>query len=378
MVKKFSNMDVAKINRNRIYRNIYFSDDKMTVNELVKRLKLSRPTVESNIKKMMKKGLIVAGEQIESTGGRKPTTLEIADNHKYVIGCTISYSCMCIGLVNLLGEIVEKVRIEKSFESNKVYYTRINTTIEKLIKSAGLERSDLLGIGVVIPGPIDNRLDDLVYAPTLAGDYIDTKYIKDSIELDVNVINDVSAIGRGIHFFNLDEDDNKVYLNIARGIGGFIWSDKDEYVGDNGIAGEFGHMKIVPKGKLCHCKRRGCLEAYISTSCISDELGMKLEDFFEKLDAGDEKIKEKWLNYLEYLSIGIANIYCIFNCKVVISGDISRHLLEWKADLDRILEDYVSFKRDSDNDIYYISKYNEDDIILGSCVYYISEYINKI
>ncbi len=376
MVKKISSIDIAKLNRNMIYKNIYFSSENITVNKLVKRLKLSRPTVENNIKALIEDGLIENGKHIESTGGRKPKTLEIVANHKYAMACLISYKYISVGIVNLAGELIDELDIDWIFKNSKEYFDDINATIKKMIKKWNIKRENLLGISIVIPGPIDSSLDEVIYSPPLANEYIDIKYLKSVIDLPVSVINDVNAIGIGKHFFDEDDDYNAVYLNLARGIGGFIWSGGHKYIGDNGIAGEFGHMKIVPKGKKCHCSRHGCLEAYISTSCISDELNMTLEEFFEKLDKNSKKITEKWFEYLDYLAIGITNIYCVFNCKVLIGGEITAHLQEYKKVLDDKVRSYLSF--DKDKTIYEISNYDKKDIIFGSCVYYINKYIDTI
>ncbi len=376
MVKKISNIDVAKINRSIIYKYIYFSEEKVTVNKLVKKLKLSRPTVENNIRSLLEGGYIKSGEQIESTGGRKPKTLEVVSDFKYVIGCLISYRCINIGLINLAGEILEKKDIKRTFENDKEYFDDIDKAIKSLIKKSNIEKKDILGVSVVIPGPIDNSLDEVIYSPPLENEYIDIKYLKSVIELPVCVVNDVNAIGIARHFFNADNDSNKVYLNIARGIGGFIWTAGDKYIGDNGIAGEFGHMKIVPNGKMCHCSQKGCLEAYISTSCISDELDITLEEFMEKLNEGDKRITKLWLDYLDYLAIGVTNIYCVFNCKVVIGGEITEHLKRYKKVLDTKVIDYLPF--DKEKVIYQIGSYNKEDIILGACVHYINKHIDTI
>ena len=47
-----------------------------------------------------------------------------------------------------------------------------------------------------------------------------------------------------------------VYLYLERGVGGAIFWDNKQYIGDRGRGGEFGHLCIVPNGKLCHCGQR--------------------------------------------------------------------------------------------------------------------------
>jgi N-acetylglucosamine repressor len=69
------------------------------------------------------------------------------------------------------------------------------------------------------------------------------------------------------------------------------------YTGKSGFSGEFGHIPMIENGELCHCGKRGCLEAIASVAAIARNArrGLKLEmplccriwlkEIFQKIDA---------------------------------------------------------------------------------------------
>src|SRR3990170_608244 len=63
--------------------------------------------------------------------------------------------------------------------------------------------------------------------------------------------------------------DNLLYLTISTGIGGGAIVNGKLLVGHRGLAGEFGHITIVPNGPLCGCGHRGHLEAVASGTAIA-------------------------------------------------------------------------------------------------------------
>lgn len=376
MTQKYSNLEIGKINRNRIYRFIYFSEEQVTSSLLSKELNLSRPTVETNIKDLVESGLVQFGNLIASTGGRKPKSLNIVATVKQVVGLSITYKHVRATIVDLLGNPIIYKEHQILFENTAAYYRRINDIIMALIKEAAVQEKDILGVGIALPGPINRHQDKVIYAPSLANSHIELRLLKEVIELPVNVINDVKAVGMANHFLDNQAGKNTVFLNIERGVGGFICTDKGKYEGDDGIAGEFGHMKIVPNGKKCHCNQSGCLEAYLSTACLSDELGLTMKEFFKKLAGGDKKITGLWQEYLNYLAIGIANIYTIFNCTVVIGGSISSHLHKYKLELSDLVRKYIPFNQEATP--FQINDYDEKEVVIGSTIYFINKYVDAI
>ena len=95
---------------------------------------------------------------------------------------------------------------------------------------------------------------------------------------------------------------------------------------DNGRSGEFGHICIVPNGRSCRCGKRGCLEAYCSTSRLSDDLGITLEEFFSMLKCGNQQIALTWEQYRNHLTDGLAIIRMGMDCDIVLGGMLAAYL----------------------------------------------------
>ena len=101
------------------------------------------------------------------------------------------------------------------------------------------------------------------------------------------------------------------YLFLENGVGGAAFLGGTPYEGLNGRSGEFGHMCIEPDGLKCRCGKRGCLEAYCSTSRISNDLGITLDTFFEELENKNAEYEKLWEDVLRHLAVGINNIHAL-------------------------------------------------------------------
>jgi glucokinase len=60
-------------------------------------------------------------------------------------------------------------------------------------------------------------------------------------------------------------------VTLGTGIGGALVIDNRVYRGANGMAGEFGHIQVVPDGHRCECGNRGCWEQYASGNALVRE-----------------------------------------------------------------------------------------------------------
>jgi glucokinase len=117
-----------------------------------------------------------------------------------------------------------------------------------------------------------------------------------------------------------------VGLTIGTGIGGGFIVDGEVYTGSRGFASEYGHMTIDPGGPLCHCGKKGCLEAFIGSYGIIGrykiltEERLTVKEIFDKAKEG-EQIASKVVNEFGfYLSIGIKNLVEALDPDIFILG----------------------------------------------------------
>ena len=126
------------------------------------------------------------------------------------------------------------------------------------------------GVGVAAAGFIDADQANIIYAPNLSwrNEPFKSK-LEAKLTLPVVIENDANAaawaeyrFGAGVGFRHM------VMLTIGTGVGGAVITDSKMLRGGFGIAGELGHLRMVPNGLLCGCGQNGCLEAYASGTAL--------------------------------------------------------------------------------------------------------------
>ena len=129
-----------------------------------------------------------------------------------------------------------------------------------------------------------------------------------------------------------------ILLTLGTGVGGGIILDNKIWHGADGMAGEIGHMTLLPEGRACSCGNAGCLEMYASArgiiqsyrECLADsgsisaaDDAMTAADVYEAARKGNLTAVRVMKDMGKMLGIGIANLINIFNPeRVVIGGGV--------------------------------------------------------
>nr|WP_246849220.1 ROK family protein [Rubellimicrobium arenae] len=199
--------------------------------------------------------------------------------------------------------------------------------LSDLVAEAGAT-APILGIGVSLPGLVNNE-GILVHVPVLGWRDVDiVERLGRVCPAPVFVGNDGKAAAIAEHMFGACIGlDNFIYLFSGSGVGGALFLDGTVHKGAAGLAGELGHIKIVPQGRFCTCGAAGCLSAYLSESALLEEVerlsGSRPESFRDLLaraDNGDAAV----LNVLDHagdvLGSAVSSLINIFNPPVVLLG----------------------------------------------------------
>jgi glucokinase len=221
---------------------------------------------------------------------------------------------------------------------------RLNQTIDRAIDKAGLQRSQVAGIGVAAAAIIDINRGLVTEAPNLPRwrNVPLPALISGEFNLPVYLLNDASAAALGEHRYGAGRGlNNLIYITVSTGIGGGIIIDGELYNGTDGCAAEIGHMVIMVDGPACNCGRRGCLEslasgtaigrmarerlAYGETSIMRALAGNVIEDVTSVTVAraarkGDMLALDVIRTAAGYLGIGLANLVNILNPQMIIVG----------------------------------------------------------
>jgi glucokinase len=121
-------------------------------------------------------------------------------------------------------------------------------------------------VGIGAAGYVDDKRATVLFAPNINWRH---EALKDKVEqrvgLPVVVENDANAAAWGEYRFGAGQGHNDVIcITLGTGLGGGIIIGNKLRRGRFGVAGEFGHIRMVPDGLLCGCGSQGCWEQYAS------------------------------------------------------------------------------------------------------------------
>ena len=265
---------------------------------------------------------------------------------KYIYGIDIGGTTVKMGLFDEKGDMLEKWEIVTRKENNG---ENILPDIVKSIKEKNTEKSietdDILGIGMGVPGPITE--DGRVLKCANLGWGIFSVADEMSKLTGVKVGNDANVAALGEQWRGGGRGfDNIVMVTLGTGVGGGIIMDGKILTGENGAAGEIGHITVNPKETLtCGCGCKGCLEQYSSATGVirmakerleasdkpselrkfaADEIGGK--EVFDAYKAGDELAAEAVNEFAIYLGMGLGNVASVVDTQAfVIGGGLSKN-----------------------------------------------------
>lgn len=184
------------------------------------------------------------------------------------IGVDVGGTKIAAGVVDPDGTILEQVRISTPATTAQAVEEGIVEAVLRLTAS-----HTVAAVGVAAAGFVDEKRSMLRFAPNLP---MAERPLRDivgpRVGLPVVVENDANAAAWGEHRFGGGRGSTDVVLiTVGTGLGGGIVLDGRLLRGAFGIAGEFGHVRMVPGGIPCGCGNRGCWEQYTSGSALIRE-----------------------------------------------------------------------------------------------------------
>jgi glucokinase len=208
-----------------------------------------------------------------------------------------------------------------------------------LIRSVWPDNVEVAALSVACAAPLDPKTGFLFDAPNIPGwkNFPLGDKLREVFQIPVILGNDanLAAVGEWIYGAGVGHSD-LIYLTISTGIGGGIISNNNLLEGFKGLAGELGHITVQPDGPICHCGKKGHLEALSSGLAIVDFVKKKLaagkgsilnlENNISAYDVaiaatnGDELAKSAFEQAGFYLGQAIASFIHIFNPSIIILG----------------------------------------------------------
>ena len=319
-------------NRSRIL-NVVYQKKTVTRQEVSRALKISLPTVVSNVADMVEEGILEVAGMATSTGGRKPLIIRFVPDSRYSIGIELTTSKGRIILTNLRSKIIDEIELQWQEFIIEDMMGEIANLVKDMLKNNQIAEDKLLGIGFAIPGITDEETLYLENAPNLGVKKIDFNQYQDLFPAQLYMENEANTAAYAEAMLaDENHNSNLVYLSIKEGIGTGIVIQNQLYKGSNKKAGEFGHMHISMEKRKCSCGRYGCWETFASEQALKQHYekitGIKthIQGIMEKVREDDLVAKKVLEEYIEFLVVGIENIILALSPEyIAIGGNISQY-----------------------------------------------------
>ena len=364
--------------RNSIYKFIYDAPKPVSKQEISESLGYSLPTINQNITELLAAGLIRVGVIKESTGGRPPVGYEAVGSVRYAIGIAVSanYLRFLVCDVNQQQLNYKRIHIEANLADE--FARQIQRELDLFMRENKLDSSQLLGVGLTIPGIIDHEKDEIILSPTMNIRKMSLGIIRKLIPYPLYFENDSHSAGYAEWICSEQKEKNRnmVYLQLENGIGGTAFIGGHQIMGNNNRCSEFGHMRVEPGGLSCSCGQKGCLEAYCSAFRFTRDLGIQIEEFFDGLSKGNIEYAKLWDDVLEHLSIGIYNLRMVYDSDIVLGGFVSEYLEPYLPRLGQMVAERSPF--DDDGSFIYIGKHPRNAAMMGVAWHFTSEFIENV
>lgn len=241
---------------------------------LAQRLGLSRTTVSSIMDALLQEGFVREGHFLDAAprGGRRAILVHFNADAGRILGIDVGRTHLTMLLTNLTPTVVARRSV--SFDTNRgpdVCLPILISEIRTFVEASTVSWEMIAGIGLGIPGPLSVDLHRLSSPPHMPGwDNIDIwEPLHAAFNKPLYIDNDANMGALGESRLGAGRGDTDMaYIKIGTGIGGGLILNGRIYRGNQGSAGELGHLTIDENGPPCVCGGRGCLETLAGTRAI--------------------------------------------------------------------------------------------------------------
>ena len=278
--------------------------------DLARKSGLTKSTVSALVRELIDEHWIQEANTPMSLDGlgRPSTPLQLNAKLRVFIGVEIAVECLRIVGVSLSGKVLSKFETQINQLKPEAICLLTTQCIFNLSRQLVAEGLILSGIGICLPGAIDDDSGLVRFAPNLGWREVPfLSMISDQLvqngtsNVPIYLQNDADAAALGeCEFSEGDGEDPLIFISCDVGVGAGIVLNDRLFTGAGGVAGEIGHTILQVGGPVCSCGRRGCAETFIGANAIRRAGNPK--------EAG------------QYLGVLIQNLDVMFNPRKIILG----------------------------------------------------------
>ncbi|MEV5750549.1 ROK family transcriptional regulator [Actinoallomurus sp. NPDC052308] len=323
--------DLRRDNRSVLLWSLYF-DQPCTRQELSQATGLSPASVSNVVRELIEEGVVAEAGAVDSDGGRPRVLLRMNRDYGYVIGVDVGETRVRVELFDLAMN--ERARADYPLDPREHGVTtiveRILEGLSAVLADADVDASAVLGVGIGVPGVVEQGDEVLVHGQTYGWDAVPLeRLLRSGTDLPLHIDNGANTMGRAEMWFGAGRGaQHAVVCLIGSGVGASIIAHGRTHRGSTSSAGEWGHTTIVVGGRSCRCGAAGCLEAYVGAEAVLDRFGRTpgqdeesaLAALLDAAARGEDDATHVLDETALYLGVGLADLINLFNPEQIILG----------------------------------------------------------
>ena len=322
--------DLRRDNRSVLLSSLFFGQASSR-QELSAATGLSPASVSNVVRDLIDEGIVVEAGSVDSDGGRPRMLLRVNPDHGYVIGVDVGEARVRVELFDLT--LAERAKADYPLDPRQhrvdLIVEAILTGLEVVLAASGVSTAAVLGIGVGVPGIVENGPDGLVHGQTYGWESMPLgRLLRAGTSLPLQIDNDARTMGQAELWFGAGRGaQSAVVCLVGSGVGASISTNGATLRGRTSSATEWGHTTVMLGGRPCRCGSRGCLEAYVGAEAVLEQYGGPLPGDQEAALAAmiglaptSARAAEIMDKTALYLGGGIANLINLFNPERIILG----------------------------------------------------------
>ena len=316
------------INRDIILELIRFNQP-LARADLARLSRLRPSTVSKIVEQLVQENWVQEGAVIRAARGR-PSTMLYVNSLMVTFALDLRPDRAILAVVDLSGRFLSRETIPSSSDPARTV-EQIGARMRTLRHEHPTKSFE--GVGVSLPGRIDPATSRILLAPNMNWREFDLRAaVEKESGLPVEIENDANVcLISELWYGRLDGAKNVVLVAVAEGVGAAILSGGHIQTGNNGMAGEFGHVTLDPNGPMCQCGQRGCWEMFASSRAalstynrLSDRKAASIYELLRLREDGDTAASHALEEQAAALGRGLRMITAALSPELILMvGDIT-------------------------------------------------------
>jgi N-acetylglucosamine repressor len=335
-----------EVNR-RIVLNLIREHQPISRAELARRMNVRRAALTAIVRDLIQTGDVYETGRAVSVRGRRPTLIRVCTSGRLAVAVDVRPERTSVALADFSGAVLERSAFATPSDPAILAEQLVShvKTILMARESADGEPSLCRGIGIVVPGMVDRRSGQIIYAPRLGWRDV---HLRDAVHKHIDLPISVEAAPIACALARLwlmtgepRAVNNFAYVSVSDGVGVGMVIAGEVLRGEHHTAGELGHVSLDPNGPACACGRRGCWEAFacnaatiarytdaVSGARASDpsrrETNVAVEEIIRRAMLGEPAAAAALTETGKQIGRGIAAVVAAYNPKrIYVGGEVT-------------------------------------------------------